>query len=205
VYTVRAAVYGVHMTGPETSQRIASVALKILLAEGAEAVTMRRVAAEAGVATMATYRHYPNRDALLRAVADAAVAETTKDWGRHQATGPFALRLDGLTDDFLDFALGQPNLYRFVITERREGMRRFPEDFRTGGTPTFGPVFDAIERAIRDGELRQGDPLEVTLAITSPAMGLIQLYHGGRINLPEPEFRALCKRTIERILNGLRP
>ena len=79
------------------------------------------------------------------------------------------------------------------------------QDFRTGGTPTFGPVFDAIERAIRDGELRQGDPLEVTLAITSPAMGLIQLYHGGRINLPEPEFRALCKRTIERILNGLRP
>jgi AcrR family transcriptional regulator len=188
-----------------TAERIASAALSILLEEGAQAVTMRRVAAAAGVTAMATYRHYPNREALLRHVVDAAVAELSKDWGNRGDTATFDGRLDGLTDDFLDFALGKPNLYAFVVTERREGTKQFPDDFRTGGNPTFGPVFEAVEQGLPEGVLRAGDPLEVTLAITAPAMGLVQLYHGGRINLSEHDFRALCKRTIERVIHGLRP
>ncbi|MFD1045370.1 TetR/AcrR family transcriptional regulator [Kibdelosporangium lantanae] len=193
------------MTELGTADRIAAVALEILMAEGAQAVTMRRVAAAAGVTTMATYRHYPNRETLLRTVVDAAVAELSKDWGKRDGPVDFRGRLDRLTDDFLDFALGKPNLYAFVVTERREGTRQFPEDFRTGATPTFAPVLETVEQGIRDGALRADDPLEVTLAITMPAMGLVQLYHGGRINLSENDFRALCKRTIERVLDGVRP
>ncbi|MET8763535.1 TetR/AcrR family transcriptional regulator [Lentzea sp. NPDC004782] len=193
------------MDGLGTAARIASAALSILLAEGAEAVTMRRVAADVGVTPMATYRHYPNREALLRTVADAAVAELSQDWGKRGDPAVFESRLDGLADDFLDFALGKPNLYAFVVTERREGAKRFPDDFRTGGTPTFGPVFETVEQGMREGALRADDPLEVTLAITMPAMGLVQLYHGGRIDLSEQDFRALCKRTIERAVRGLRP
>ncbi|RZQ65763.1 TetR/AcrR family transcriptional regulator [Amycolatopsis suaedae] len=191
------------MTEKGTAERIADAALAILLAEGADAVSMRRVAADAGVTAMATYRHYPNRETLLRTVVDAAVAELSRDWGRRRGATTFTGRLDELTDDFLDFALGKPNLYRFVVTERREGVRQFPGDFRAGGTPTFGPVFDAVEQAIGDGVLRADDPLEVTLAITMPAMGLVQLYHGGRIALSEEDFRLLCKRTIARVLSGL--
>jgi hypothetical protein len=61
-----------------------------------------------------------------------------------------------------------------------------------------------VAQGMRDGVLRQDDVLEVTLAITTPVMGLIQQYHGGRISVPESEFRALCERTVERVLNGLR-
>jgi AcrR family transcriptional regulator len=187
-----------------TAERIASAALAILIDEGAQAVTMRRVAADAGVTAMATYRHYPNRDALLRTVADTAFAELGKDWGKRRKALDFESRFDGLTDDFLDFALGKPNLYTFLITERRDEVRQFPEEFREGGSPAFAPVVEAVEQGMREGLLRPDDSLEVTLAITMPAMGLVQLYLGGRINLLEHDFRALCKRTIGRVLNGLR-
>jgi AcrR family transcriptional regulator len=187
-----------------TGARVRSAALEILLAEGAQAVTMRRVAADAGVSTMATYRHYPNREALLRAVVDDAFAGLGRDWGTAHTDGDFDSRLDALADDFLDFALGQPNLYAFLITDRREGARRFPEDFRDGGSPALGQVVAVVEQGIRDGVLRADDPLEVTLAITMPALGLVQLYLGGRINLSEEDFRALCKRTTARIIHGLR-
>jgi AcrR family transcriptional regulator len=187
-----------------TAGRIASAALAILIEEGAPAVTMRRVAADAGVTTMATYRHYPSREALLRTVADTAFAELGQDWGKRCEALDFESRLDGLMRDFLDFALGTPNLYTFLITDRREGARRFPEDFREGGSPALTPVIAAVEQGMREGALRPDDSLEVTLAITTPAEGLVQLYLGGRIGLSEHDFRALCKRTIGRILNGLR-
>lgn len=186
-----------------TAARIAEAALEILLAEGAQAVTMRRVATAAGVTPMATYRHYPNRESLLRTVVDDTYAELAKDWGKQSASLDFERRLDGLTDDFLDFALGKPNLYAYLITERREGGLRFPEDFREGRSPAFAPVHEAVEQGMREGALCSDDPLEVTLAITMPILGLVQMYLGGRFSLSEQDFRALCKRTTERILNGL--
>jgi AcrR family transcriptional regulator len=187
-----------------TAERIASAALAILIEEGAQAVTMRRVAADSGVTAMATYRHYPNREALLRTVVDAAFANLGKDWGKRCGALDFESRLDGLADDFLAFALGKPNLYTFLVTERRDGVRQFPADFREGGSPAFTPVLEAVEQGMREGVLRSDDSLEVTLAITMPVVGLVQLYLGGRINLPEHDFRALCKRTTGRVLNGFR-
>ena len=188
-----------------TAERIASVALSILLDEGAKAVTMRRVAAQAGVTTMATYRHFPNREALLRSVVDDAVADVTRDWGKRVTAETFDDRILGLLKDFLDFSLGMPNLYTYLVTERRESPRQFPEDFRAGGPPAFDPVFEVVEQGIRAGVLNDDDPLEVTLAIIMPIVGLVQLYHGGRVNLSEKDFRALCTRTTRRSLDGLRP
>jgi AcrR family transcriptional regulator len=191
------------MTTRDAAERIAAAALAILLREGAGAVTMRRVAADAGVTTMASYRHYPSRDALLRAVADAAFADLSKDWGRRDRKPGFAGGLYALLDDFLDFALGQPTLYTFLITDRREGVRRFPGDFSTGDSPAFTPVLEVIEQGMRDGVLRTDDPVEATLAVTTPVMGLVQLYLGGRMKLSEEDFRGLCRRTVERVLDGV--
>ncbi|MFJ6671712.1 TetR/AcrR family transcriptional regulator [Actinosynnema sp. NPDC091369] len=186
----------------DTVERLAA-ALAILVDEGAQAVTMRRVAAEAGVTAMATYRHFASREALLRSVVDGAVAESVAGWGGLGAGLPFGRRVEVLADAFLDFALDRPNLYRYLATERRDDALRFPDDFRAGGSPAFAPVFAAVEQAIGDGVLRADDPLEVTSAITTPVVGLLQFYLGGRMDMPENDFRALCKRTTGRVLNGL--
>jgi AcrR family transcriptional regulator len=191
------------MSEVRTADRLTAAALAILLAEGAQAVTMRRVAADAGVTTMATYRHYPNRGALLRAAVDAAVADQTKDWGTDDNEFDLRARTAVLLEHFLDFALGKPNLYAYLVTDRRDNALRFPDDFRGGGSPTFTPVLAAVEQGIREGLLPREDPVELTLTLVTPAMGLVQLYLGGRIGLPENEFRALCRRTTERVLNGL--
>ncbi|MER7011803.1 TetR/AcrR family transcriptional regulator C-terminal domain-containing protein [Saccharopolyspora sp. NPDC000359] len=57
-------------------RRIVHAAITIADAEGRAAVSMRRVAAELGAGTMSLYRHVPDKDELLRLMADAALAET---------------------------------------------------------------------------------------------------------------------------------
>lgn len=51
-------------------QRIATAAVAIADAEGLEAVTMRRLAAELSVAPMAPYRHVSGKDDLLELMVD---------------------------------------------------------------------------------------------------------------------------------------
>lgn len=184
--------------------RILEVALSILSEEGTSAVTMRRVAADVGVTPMAIYKHHANRAALLKAVADAGFRRMAETRSERSGAAGFAERIDGLLDDFLDFALGAPHLYSFMITERREQARRFPEGFREGASPTFTPVVRAVEDGMREGYLRDDDPFEVTIAITAQAQGLVQLYFGGRIGLSEADFRDLCRRTMWRTIGGVR-
>ena len=165
---------------------------------------MRAVGKAVGLSAMAIYKHFPNRDELLRVVVDQALRELSETWGRRRESDDFEGRLLGLQADFLDFALGMPHLYSYLITDRRDQAHQFPDDFRDGGTAAFTPVHALVSEAIKNGTLKDGDSVEVTLSLTMNTLGLVQLYLGGRIGLPETEFRALCRRAIKRALDGIR-
>ncbi|WP_433437416.1 TetR/AcrR family transcriptional regulator [Nonomuraea sp. CA-141351] len=191
------------MNDQGTAGRIVAVAQRILLEEGAGAVSMRRVGDAVGITAMAIYRHYPNRDALLRAVADRSAGELAAMWTRRSSSGDWDERVSAALDDFLDFALGSPHLYEFLILDAWAGARRFPEDFRDGQGPPFSVVTGLVEEGMRSGRLREDDPLETAMTVTSSAQGLVQQYLSGRIGMEEADFRALCHRSTWRVIRGL--
>jgi AcrR family transcriptional regulator len=66
-------------------EAIVTAALALLDREGAEALTMRRLAGELGVEAMSLYRHVSDRAALLESIADRLAAEIERrppdeDW-----------------------------------------------------------------------------------------------------------------------------
>jgi AcrR family transcriptional regulator len=56
-----------------TRAAVVAAALAVADAEGLEGVSMRRIAATLGVAPMGLYRYFPNKQALLAALYDAAL------------------------------------------------------------------------------------------------------------------------------------
>ena len=54
---------------------IAEVAIRIADAEGIDAVTMRRIAAELGIGTMSLYNYVPTKDHLVQLMIDQTAAE----------------------------------------------------------------------------------------------------------------------------------
>ncbi|MGP8302066.1 GntR family transcriptional regulator [Streptomyces inhibens] len=56
-------------------ERVVRAGIKVADAEGLRALSMRRVAAEFGVSSMALYRHVANKDELVMLMADAAFAD----------------------------------------------------------------------------------------------------------------------------------
>ncbi|MEW1839348.1 helix-turn-helix domain-containing protein [Nonomuraea angiospora] len=88
------------MSDRSTAGRI--VARRILVEERAEAVSMRRVGDAVGVTAMAIYRHFPSRDALLRAVADVSARELAAAWTGRVSSGGLEERMAAALDDFLD-------------------------------------------------------------------------------------------------------
>lgn len=58
---------------PLTRAEILETALRIIDADGADALSMRRLAGELGIEAMSLYHHFPNKDAILAGVIDLAL------------------------------------------------------------------------------------------------------------------------------------
>lgn len=187
-----------------TSELIADAALAILESEGAAAVSMRRVAQAVGITPMAIYHHFPNREALLNTITDR---EFEKLAGYIQAapqTGSAETRFINTALAYADYALDRPRVFEYVFSAARPGARRFPEDFRARRSPSLNLVADAITNAMAKGFLKRDDVWEVAFATTAHTHGYITLYLGGRISLDRDEFRALVRRSLRRLLHGLK-
>jgi AcrR family transcriptional regulator len=72
--------------GPQTRARIASVAARLFLERGFEAVTVAEVAREAGVSSVTVFNHFPRKeDLFLDRAVDAA--EMLRSTVRYRASG----------------------------------------------------------------------------------------------------------------------
>ena len=199
-------VYSVYMSAAPTARKITAAARRLLDREGAEAVTMRRVADAVGITAMAIYRHYPDRAALLNALADQGFAELTAVLGRRQLPadpGNIEARLLRMAGIYLDHALAHPQLFQLMFLHRREGARRYPRDFKAGRSPTANVMAATLKQGMENGTLREDDHWEITFEMGALFEGLIMLYLGGRIELSAARFRALTRRAFRRYLHGI--
>ena len=189
---------------PTTAASILAAARDLLDREGHAAVAMRPVAEKVGITPMAIYRHYADRASLLNAVANAGFQDLATRLQSVHLKGDVEHRLLQVGEVFLDAALQSPNLYELMFLVPREGARVYPRDFKARRSPTFNPTVNILEDAMRAGELRTDDAVEIAFELSALSHGLIVLYLGGRVDQTEKQFRKLYQRCFRRYLHGLR-
>ncbi|HEU0300614.1 MAG TPA: TetR/AcrR family transcriptional regulator [Longimicrobium sp.] len=179
----------------DIKRRIAGAARALYLERGPEGVTMRAVAERVGVTATALYRHFPDKDALLREVA----GEGSRLLGTHlfQALEAASAleRLRRTAAAYLEFAAAQPQAYRALfdpgagdgsspVQPQRSAVRRF--------------LRDGVREAMEAGEMAPGDPDETALGLWSLLHGLASLRQAGIV---PPE--GLGERVLTSFLRGL--
>ena len=186
-----------------TSERIYQCALRILEAEGPQAVSMRRVAKEAGITAMAIYHHFPSREALLNAVVDSEFEKLVGFFPPLNGKQNLESSLIQIVDGYIDYALAHPRIFDYVFSTPRPGARRFPEDFRARRSLTLNITVDLVSSWMKLGKLKRDDHWEIAMALWAHTHGYIALWRAGRFHLTEDEFRKLVHRSLRRLLHGL--
>ena len=192
------------MKNLSTAEKILREAHKLFDREGPDAVSMRRVAEAVGITPMAIYRHFPNREALLKQVSDDSFRKLAAEWQTRSQHTDITQRLMALLEPYLDYALAHPHLFDHSFSVRREDARRYPEDFRAGKSPTFNIGVEAIAEGMRQGVLRKDDPWAVAMSATAHSHGLIALYRAGRFSYDEAQFRQFYLESLGRLINGIK-
>jgi AcrR family transcriptional regulator len=191
--------------GPDKLRtQMVSAAQELFLLDGVSGVSMRKVAHKVGVTAPAIYRHFKDKDELLGELINVGL-QILQDYLEPalSADGPLE-RLRQLIDRYFDFALEQPKYFDLAFLVPSHGMRMADELARHNRS-TFMFAVQQVHLCMEQGVFKKTDPLETAIMIWAEAHGMVTLFRMERFGENPEQFRAIFKRTIQRLLDGLSP
>ncbi len=164
--------------------------LRLVESSGADAISLREVARATGVSATSVYRHFPDKRALMTALAQEGVrrlGEAQRRAADAAGTGTAAFSATGVA--YVHFALANPGLFRLTFT--------YP------GIDVGDPTSDAAASLLHDHalDMAHGDARQariVALRAWALVHGLALLMLDGRV----PPSDALIDAAIGSVVIG---
>ncbi|WP_433058661.1 TetR/AcrR family transcriptional regulator [Dactylosporangium sp. CS-033363] len=157
----------------ELTGRLVDAAARILVEEGPGGLSLRKVAAAAGVSTMPVYTLFGDKQGLL----DAMHREGFRRLGEALAAGPRTgdplVDLIGLGMAYREAALNSPHLYGLMFT----GGFGHTE----AADATYRPLVEGVARCQAEGVFTGDDPEPVALHLWALAHGMVSLELAGKV------------------------
>jgi AcrR family transcriptional regulator len=161
--------------GPDLRESILDCARRILLRDGVDQITARRIAAGAGCSATAIYFHYENLDDVLFALRmeGHALLATYLKRSQKPGAGTFA-RLRAMGQAYFSFGLEHLQYYNIMFLARvsRDPKREEVQQ----EISTLMILHDVVAAGIGNGDIaRRSDPMVVTNAIWAQIHGVTSL------------------------------
>lgn len=168
---------------------------------GVQALSLRELAREAGVSHGAPRRHFPDRQALLDALAEAGFARLGEELrGAFDSAGnEFQARLQATAAAYIRFATRDAALLELMFAAKHEQPTG---ELQTVAENTFAVLLELIEQGQREGVLESGDPERVGMVLFATIQGIAALVTGGMVDAEQLD--ALLADAVAHFLRGSR-
>ena len=168
---------------------------------GIGALSLRKLAQDSGVTTMATYHHFANKEALLVEIAVNGFNELAKAMSdASSAAASPQEAVTGIMRAYFRFALEKPDIYHLMFGREIQGKQDIPE-FKDAASHSFYIMADAI-KAHLDNSGHEVDADPVGLSFWGTLHGLACLVTDGTI-LYRSQSEEKLERLIEQAVKGL--
>jgi AcrR family transcriptional regulator len=107
--------------------RVLAGAVELIEREGLGALSMREVARRAGVSHQAPYRHFPDREAIMAAIAEEGFLELAQRIADARDDDDLEHWVAAATRAYVLFALDRPAHFRLMFRPELADMDRFPQ------------------------------------------------------------------------------
>ncbi len=171
---------------------------------GAASVTMREIGRRVGVSRAAPYRHFPDKAALLVAVAATGFRRLGDrlDSVGADAPGSGVGRFRRMGEEYVRFALENPAHYRLMYGREALTREDLPE-LREAADALFEQLVDVFRAHQRSGAIRRQDPRRQAYIAWSAVHGLASLLIDGQIQAAQ-DVDALVRQMTATLLDGMR-
>ncbi len=195
--------------GDTTRTRLLIEARDLYLQVGSARVSLREVARRSGVSAAAVYRHFDNKEALLRQVCSEGFRVFASYLVRALAAPTPAARMTACSREYLRFGIEHPRDYRVIFMSDADDVialgPRQPSD--GAHDPTFQFLIDRVHECMAAKVIARGDADQVATLIWAHVHGLVSLRlsgHLGRIG-NDAAFAGLYDNAVRKLMAGLAP
>jgi AcrR family transcriptional regulator len=168
---------------------------------GAQQLSLRELARAVGVSHAAPRRHFPDRQALLDALAQAGFERLGADLrAAHDSAGAdFQRRLQAAAAAYVRFATRDAALLELMFAGKQ---REHSDTMRLAAENAFSVMLELIEQGQSEGALDHGEPERVGLVLFATIQGVAALVTGNMIQTDHVD--QLLHDAIDRFLRGSR-
>ncbi len=179
--------------------RLIEAALEMIDESGATELTLRGIAKRAGVSHTAPYRHFPDKEALLAAVAREGVSLMLSEISLRleRAKGDALARFTVCGLGYIDFAIHHPAHFRVMYASPQKGVA-VPEDLKPESSPVFQMFIEVITECWELGILQGESPYRIAISAWSLVHGFSLLVIDGHL-----QGGALDAGSLEAMKRGL--
>lgn len=186
----------------EVEQLLVKAAVHLLEEEGPEGVTVRRVAAAAGVAPMGVYNHFDGKSGLIDAVFQMGFAALTQEMAEAAAiSDPHEALRDGFRR-YRRLALAHPRTYGVMFLGSVPGFEP-SEAAKAVAADSYAALVATVRRAMDAGVLADGGAERVAQVIWAAGHGAVALEITGICVVDD--MSASYDDLIDALLRGLSP
>lgn len=182
--------------------RLLAVAGRILAEEGPDALSNRRLAAEADTTTRAIYTLFDNKAGLFRALCHESARIVSEELAVVAEHDDPLEELMALALAYRRAAITNPHLYRLQFEGGLAGLRPDADD-RRAALANFGRVLAAVTRCVQAGIFPGRSPMTITLQTWATNHGLASLEIHGHLAPPQ-RAEARWRDHIGAMLAGYR-
>jgi AcrR family transcriptional regulator len=198
--------------GGDRRQEIIDAATKILMKEGYDALSMRRVAAEVGISSTALYLYFKEKDEILDTVCYAVFDRIVPQMEALLASPgePVDRLRRGLTL-YLRFGFDYPDQYRIVFLTPRDRRAwdhsdplHFVDRWGQNRTNTYAYLIAGLTMAVEAGQIRKDDIMIMAQTVFAAMHGALAMV----ILSPDQSWAptdVLIEETVNMIMRGLEP
>ncbi|HCM39040.1 MAG: hypothetical protein A2070_03505 [Bdellovibrionales bacterium GWC1_52_8] len=174
--------------------------IRLLRKVDANKLSLRAVAKEAGVSHAAPYRHFPDKNTLLAAIAHQGFISLgermEKAISEHQNEPREWLPAIGLA--YFSFASQRPEHFRIMTGGYMTDPKKY-EEFEWIGKRTYENLVAIVARCQKEGLLPTGNPGDAALAFWSKIHGFTLLLLSGELkflNIDQRNASAWFRRIL---------
>lgn len=191
-------------TMSEYRDRILASACELLVKEGPQALSMRRLAKKVGVTAPALYRHFSNKEDVLVELVGEAFKLFSQYLYRALEGGTATERFSLTGRYYLQYALEHPQFYELLHGAHEiMGHEALPREASKHACAVSQFMVDRVREGMECGMLKPGDPQDVARTIWALTHGLITIYHRGLLRIDEAAFRKLFLESTWMLMGGI--
>lgn len=195
------------MTGKKsvvhTKDMILKVACEKYLEQGDQGLSMRAIAKEVGITPMAIYKHFENKEALQQALLKEAFRIFLEYLYAGLKGKDARERLHLSAEAYFEFAVRQSAYFELIfLSVNPMNNLKVQDVIREQSAPPFRFLMDRVRDCIAEGYFRQGNALEMSIALLAHSTGLAALFLTNSFGWSEDEARAMREKSIRQMLDG---